>query len=137
MATLEISVTSAIAILVISRVDRRNALDTDTWALLAQACEMIAKRDDIKAVVLTGAGEHFSAGADIHELRNNMTDASWMAHNQAAIARALDAYAALPQPTIAKFAVRALVVVQHLPSHPIFAIARLMLALPLRLPSWV
>lgn len=51
--------------------------------------------------MLCGEGEHFCAGADIHELRSHMQDARWMQASQAVTAAALDAWAALPQPTIA------------------------------------
>jgi enoyl-CoA hydratase len=102
MASLQVKIAINVATLTLSRAEKRNALDTATWQLLIEACEMLSQRDDINAIVLTGEGEHFSAGADIHELRDNIADSAWMAHNQATIARALDAYAALPQPTIAK-----------------------------------
>ncbi len=94
--------TESVATLTLSRAAKRNALDTATWQLLLEACEMLSQRDDIKAVVLTGDGEHFSAGADILELRDNIKNSAWMTHNQATIGKALDAYAALPQPTIAQ-----------------------------------
>jgi enoyl-CoA hydratase len=90
-----------VARITINRVERRNALDHATWLALGEACKTIAARDDIRAVVLTGAGEHFSAGADIRELNAHIQDASWMLANQSAIAETLDAFAALPQPTIA------------------------------------
>ena len=102
VSSLHVNIELSVATVVIKRVDKRNALDTATWELFADACESLAVRDDIKAIVLSGEGEHFSAGADIHELRANIADAAWMANNQATIARALDAYATLPQPTIAK-----------------------------------
>jgi enoyl-CoA hydratase len=99
--TIQVSISNSIATLTIARAARRNALDTACWQALADACTALAMRDDVKVVVLTGEGAHFSAGADIHELSANMTDAAWMANNQAAIAQALDTYAQLPQPTIA------------------------------------
>jgi enoyl-CoA hydratase len=102
VSSLQVNINNSVATIVIARQEKRNALDTATWQLLAEACEFLAPRADINVIVLSGDGEHFSAGADIHELRANITDATWLKHNQASIARALDAYAALPQPTIAK-----------------------------------
>lgn len=98
---LRVTVVDGIAHLVIANAARRNAIDTATWRSLAHACNDIAARDDTRAVVITGEGDHFSAGADIHELQANMRGAQWMQMNQEAIAHALDSYAALPQPTIA------------------------------------
>lgn len=85
----------------IARPDKRNALDTACWQALADACAQIAQDETVRAVVLSGAGEHFSAGADIHELRDHIRDAAWMRINQAAIASAMDAWASLPMPSIA------------------------------------
>jgi enoyl-CoA hydratase len=99
--TLQVTITDLVARLVITRPQRRNALDTSTWQAFTLACKEIAARDDIRAVVLTGEGEHFSAGADLHELNANIRDSAWMVTNQASIADALDTWAALPQPTIA------------------------------------
>lgn len=93
--------TGPVARITITRASRRNALDAACWQALTDACADIAKRDDIRAVVLTGDGEHFSAGADIHELRDHMTDAAWMTENQTRVGAALDAYANLVQPTTA------------------------------------
>lgn len=93
---------NGVASITLSRPAKRNALDTETWQMLADACKSIAKRENIKVVVLQGEGPHFSAGADIVELSANIHDGAWMANNQATIAGAIDAYASLPQPTIAR-----------------------------------
>jgi enoyl-CoA hydratase/carnithine racemase len=100
-ASLKLQVDQHIATLTISRPARRNALDTVCWHALTDACAQIALNNDVRVVLLRGEGEHFSAGADIHELREHISDAKWMSANQQAIARAIDAYAALPQPTVA------------------------------------
>jgi enoyl-CoA hydratase/carnithine racemase len=100
-SSLSLAVQNRVASITLARAERRNALDTATWQLLQDACATIANDSSIRAVTLAGAGEHFSAGADIHELAAHIEDAGWMAANQRAIAAALDAWAALPQPTIA------------------------------------
>jgi len=99
--TIRCTIANQTATLTIARPTRRNALDTACWSALTEACARIAMDDSIRSVVLCGEGDHFSAGADIHELREHIADSAWMAGNQTAIANALDAYAALPQPTIA------------------------------------
>src|SRR5262249_15271585 len=55
-----------IGILRLSRAHKRNALDDDTVAGLERFFS--APPDGIKAVVLHGEGEHFSAGLDLSEL---------------------------------------------------------------------
>ena len=99
--SLLLNIADSVATLTIARPAKRNALDTATWQALAETCASIAANSDVRVVMLQGEGAHFSAGADIHELREHISDSTWMAHNQATIALALDAFAALPQPTIA------------------------------------
>jgi enoyl-CoA hydratase len=52
----------------LNRPDRRNALDTALLAAVAGALERLAHDPAVCAVVLTGAGGNFAAGADIGEL---------------------------------------------------------------------
>jgi enoyl-CoA hydratase len=98
--SLLLNIAHSVATLTIARPAKRNALDTATWQTLAETCASIAPNSEIRVVVLQGEGAHFSAGADIHELREHISDSTWMAHNQATIALALDTFASLPQPTI-------------------------------------
>ena len=54
--------------IIINRPDKLNALNKDVIAELGQAMEEVYSNDDIKTVLLTGAGEKaFVAGADISE----------------------------------------------------------------------
>ena len=100
-APLSIEISNQIARIVINRPHRRNALDNACWQLLAEICTDISRRDDVRIVLLTSVGEHFCAGADIHELRENILNTAWMQSKQTQIATALDCYANLPQITIA------------------------------------
>lgn len=55
-----------VAVLTVSRADKLNALDAAMVEALADACRRIERRNDIRAVILTGAeGKAFSAGGDI------------------------------------------------------------------------
>jgi enoyl-CoA hydratase len=98
---IQLSIVESVARITLSRPARRNALDGSAWRSLADICTQLAARADVRAVVLTGEGSHFCAGADIHELRAHISDADWMLQNQTDIANALDLYANLPQPTLA------------------------------------
>jgi enoyl-CoA hydratase len=56
----------AVAVLTVDRQDALNALDVETLTELRDALQEVAAVDDVRAVVLTGAGEKaFVAGADI------------------------------------------------------------------------
>jgi len=53
----------------LNRPDKRNALNEALVAALKSALSEAADRDDIRVIVLTGAGSAFSAGADLASLR--------------------------------------------------------------------
>ena len=53
-----------VVVLTIDRPERRNALDHE--ALDGLAAALATCGDDVRALVLTGAGGHFCAGADLH-----------------------------------------------------------------------
>jgi enoyl-CoA hydratase/carnithine racemase len=94
-------VENRIATIAFTRVARRNALDQAAWLNLAAICAALSRDDGVRLTVLTGEGDHFCAGADIQELASNIENTEWMRANQAAVGTALDAWAALPMPTLA------------------------------------
>lgn len=63
-----------VALLTLDRPERLNAIGSDTHALLRSALDEIASDPALRAVVVTGSGSVFSAGADIAEMRT-LTDA--------------------------------------------------------------
>ena len=65
MAKLEIETRGKVAILRLNRPERRNAIDDET----VEAIETFFARPPagVKAVVLTGSGDHFCAGLDLQE----------------------------------------------------------------------
>src|ERR687895_323682 len=65
---LTLEVADRIATLTVSRPDKLNALNDATVAELGRAIDEAHARDDVGAVLLTGAGRAFVAGADIAEL---------------------------------------------------------------------
>ena len=58
----------AVRILAIDRAERRNAIDTATAAELERAVRDAGDDPDTHALVLTGIGEHFSAGGDVADI---------------------------------------------------------------------
>ncbi|WP_280700894.1 enoyl-CoA hydratase/isomerase family protein [Kitasatospora sp. GP82] len=90
-----------VAVLVLDRPSRRNAVTLAMWQALPGVLEQLAALPSVRALLLTGAGGTFSAGADIGELsevygRPDRADA-YHAVNVAAE----EALAAFPHPTIA------------------------------------
>lgn len=65
---LTLAVQDRIATLTVNRPDKLNALNAATIGELGAAIDELQERDDVSAVILTGAGRAFIAGADISEL---------------------------------------------------------------------
>jgi len=62
----------------ISRPEKANSLTGEMLADLTQAFADLARRPDLRAVILTGAGRVFSAGADLDEARAGLaTSPAW------------------------------------------------------------
>ncbi len=64
--SLTVDVRGEVAVLTLNRPHKRNALDTTT--VLGLEAFFAAPPDGVRAVVLAGAGEHFSAGLDLSDL---------------------------------------------------------------------
>ncbi len=64
-----------LAIVTLNRPEKRNAL-LAMWPRLGAIFRELAARDDVRAVILTGAGGNFSAGADIAEFATMRRDAT-------------------------------------------------------------
>lgn len=86
------STTEGVGLIELNRPDRRNALDVATCRALVDATEQVTA-SGARAVVVTGAGSAFSAGADFGEVyREDFLDALYTA---------LHAVTDLPVPVIA------------------------------------
>lgn len=68
-AGLKVSRDGAVLTLSIDRQDRRNALDTATYAALTEQISLASADVAVSAVILTGAGEHFTAGNDLRDFQ--------------------------------------------------------------------
>ena len=92
---------AAIPVITINRPSRRNALTLAMWKELGRLFQVLGGEPDVRAIVLTGAGGAFSAGADISEfgaVRRTVEDGR--AYEEAASGCEL-AIAGSPKPTIA------------------------------------
>jgi enoyl-CoA hydratase/carnithine racemase len=67
-----------IAVLTLQRTERRNALSIALRDQMSDALDMLAADDRCRVVVITGAGEVFSAGFDLKEFADaSVTDQLW------------------------------------------------------------
>ena len=90
-----------IARLTLSQPARRNALNAAMWAALPKLLEDLVQDPSLRALIVTGDGDHFAAGADISEFETLYATAESAAKISADIQNAFDALAAVPVPTIA------------------------------------
>jgi 2-(1,2-epoxy-1,2-dihydrophenyl)acetyl-CoA isomerase len=56
------------AIVTLNRPEKKNAITMEMRLRLAEAFEKLAEQDDVRAVILTGAGGNFCSGVDVNEL---------------------------------------------------------------------
>ena len=88
---------------IMTRTEVRNAFDDVLIRDLTTTFRNLAGRGDIRAVILTGAGEAFSAGADLGYMRRAADrDDEENIEDAMAIAALMDAVWTMPQTTIAR-----------------------------------
>ena len=66
-------VAAGVATLTLNRPERKNPLTFDSYAELRDLFRALAYADDVKAVVITGAGENFCSGGDVHDIIGPLT----------------------------------------------------------------
>lgn len=102
MAQVTCTLRDAVAHLVIDNTPRHNAMTLDMWRQLADTLDELAGRDDVRVLVLRGAGERaFVSGADISEFESQRNSAEGVAAYDAAVDRAQSVLAAFDRPVIA------------------------------------
>jgi methylglutaconyl-CoA hydratase len=103
MASLQISIEGRTARIALDRPRTHNAFDDELIGELTAELDMLARDAALRAVVLTGAGASFSAGADANWMKRMAaaSEAENIADSErlAALMRTLNF---LPQPTIAR-----------------------------------
>jgi len=66
--SIEIEVNDGVAVITMNRPERKNAFTREQYELLAGALNNADTNDDVRVVVLTGAGAAFSSGQDLKEM---------------------------------------------------------------------
>jgi enoyl-CoA hydratase/carnithine racemase len=101
MPDLALSLDAPLARLTINRPERRNAMNSGMWRGLVDVCAEIEAHADIAAVIVSGAGGYFCAGADLSEFDAAFADLAAARQYLGAIEAGLTALAALDRPTLA------------------------------------
>ncbi|SFE57866.1 enoyl-CoA hydratase/isomerase family protein [Alteribacillus iranensis] len=70
---MKLEVKEQVGIITIDRADKRNSMDVDSWVELEKAIQDMNNNDDVRAIIITGAGDKsFAAGADIRWIRDRV-----------------------------------------------------------------
>jgi methylglutaconyl-CoA hydratase len=101
--TLDVAIDGAVATVALNRPDVHNAFDETLIAELTSALRVLRRNDQVRAIVLMGAGASFCAGADLNWMKRmagftraqNLADAT-------ALATMLAMLNEFPKPTIAR-----------------------------------
>lgn len=102
MSDLVTDIHPPIARITINRPERRNAISSQMWQDLQTLAGRLGADASLKVVTIAGAGEAaFSAGADIIEMQQGLTDPPRMKVMQQAVLDAQVAWEQLPMPTLA------------------------------------
>ncbi|MEK9671365.1 MAG: enoyl-CoA hydratase-related protein [Rhodospirillaceae bacterium] len=90
-----------VATVVLNNPKKRNALTFAAWERLLEVVKELEADDGLRCVLVTGAGDHFAAGADISEFPEKRMSAAQAEVYGAVVAEAMDRLANLKHPTIA------------------------------------
>jgi enoyl-CoA hydratase/carnithine racemase len=73
MTTARYDIADRVATVTLDGPERKNPLTFELYAELRDWFRQLAARDDVRAVVLTGAGGNFCSGGDVHEIIGPLT----------------------------------------------------------------
>ena len=89
-------------ILTLSNPDYRNALGPDMYVAGTEALNAAESNPDVRSVIITGEGEHFCAGGNLHRLlANRSQDPSVQSQSLDALHTWMEALRTYPKPVIA------------------------------------
>ncbi|MFQ5939738.1 MAG: enoyl-CoA hydratase family protein [Alphaproteobacteria bacterium] len=96
-------VAGRVATITLNRPDRKNPLTFESYAELRDTFRKLAHAEDVRAVVITGAGGNFCSGGDVHEIIGPLTkmDMAGLISFTRMTGDLVKAMRACPQPIIA------------------------------------
>lgn len=91
-----------VATITLNRPESGNAFALESYLEIKQAFEELGRDDDVRVIVVTGAGKHFSAGGDINRFKNNIESGTYIRPENVVHAGAMsDAALRCPKPIVA------------------------------------
>lgn len=101
MADVDLKIDGSIAAVTLNRPAQRNAITRAMWQAVAGVFAELTCDNAVRAVLLTGAGDNFSVGADIAEFGDVRASAQQASDYEITVDNASCAIADCPKPTIA------------------------------------
>ncbi|MFJ5695589.1 enoyl-CoA hydratase/isomerase family protein [Arthrobacter sp. NPDC093125] len=101
IGSLQVEYDGPVATIVLDNARRRNAMTKDMWQQFEPLLDRLAADASVKVVVVRGAGENFSAGADISDLKDILHDPGTGRHDGGHVTAGENALASFHKPTIA------------------------------------
>jgi len=98
---LEIEVGSGVGLVTINRPERINCLTLGMWRELAQTVRDLGANDDVRCLVIRGAGGNFSSGADVAEFGEVRSTPDQVGVYEQAVDQVADAILACKRPVVA------------------------------------
>ncbi|TVT24735.1 enoyl-CoA hydratase-related protein [Amycolatopsis acidiphila] len=100
-AGLEFARDGEVGRLTFARPEKKNAITYDMWSAIPEVVAQVEADPALKVLVLTGAGDDFSAGADISEFGSLRSTAEGAAAYDKAVVGAVSALEAMRKPSVA------------------------------------
>lgn len=101
--TIIYEVKNNIATITINRPDVSNAFSLKTYSEVREALEISGKDDEVRVVVITGSGKHFSAGGDVNRFKTLIETEEFLPPEGVLAAGAMTRAVKLcPKPVVAK-----------------------------------
>lgn len=98
---IKVWIADQIAVVTLNRPKNRNAMTSAMWKAIPALFAALERNPEVRAVVLTGAGEDFCSGADIPEFERVRADTAQATAYEVAVDACCDAIANIAKPTIA------------------------------------
>jgi enoyl-CoA hydratase/carnithine racemase len=99
--SIDVRRSAGIITVTLDRAQKRNAVTLAMWRTLGRLFRDFASEEELRGVILTGAGLHFSAGADIADFEETRKTKEQGIAYEEAVDEACDAIATLGRPVIA------------------------------------
>lgn len=95
-----LSIEGPIATIRLNRPAQANRIEPEDLQVLTDHCAQISADHSVRAVILTGTGKHFSAGADLTKMMQGRSADTDTGHVANPFGQMVNAVEALPQPVI-------------------------------------